>query len=130
MDGVAYVVRGIQFTNMYQGVRAFKQIFRNSDKCVIDDPSLDGKIRWDVNDKESVELVQPVGFVPDMNDGKTRIMETNSFTRVSAQLLDTTDWDNNVTEPHLFSVRSSRETEALPRNSLLQRRIRLWLLLL
>lgn len=110
VDGVAYVVRGIQFTNMYQGVRAFKQIFRNSDKCVIDDPSLDGKIRWDVNDKESVELVQPVGFVPDMNDGKTRIMETNSFTRVSAQLLDTTDWDNNVTEPHLFSVRSNRET--------------------
>lgn len=110
VDGVAYIVRGIRFTNMYQGVRSFKQIYRNSDKCVIDDASLDGKIRWDVNDKESVELVQPVGFVPDINEDKSRIMDTNRFTRVNAQLIDTTDWDNNVTEPHLFSVRSNRET--------------------
>lgn len=110
VDGVAYVVRGIQFANMYQGVRSFKQIYRNTDKCVIDDPSLDSKLQWSVNEKDSIELIQPVGFLPDMNEEKSRIMDNNRFTRVSAQLIDTTDWDNNVTEPHLFSVRSNRET--------------------
>ena len=110
VDGVAYIVRGIEFSNMYQGVKAFKQIYRNSDKCVIDDPTLDSKLRWGVNEKDSLELIQPVGFLPDMNEDKSRIMETNRFTRVSAQLIGTADWDNNVTEPHLFSVRSNRET--------------------
>lgn len=110
VDGVAYVVRGIEFTNMYQGVRAFKQIYCNKDKCVIDDPSLDGKTYWDVNKKDNLELIQPVGFIPDMNEDKSRIMDTNRFTRVSAQLIDTDDWSDNVTEPHLFSVRSNRET--------------------
>ena len=110
VDGVGYIVRGIEFTNMYQGVKAFKQIYRNNDKCVIDDSTIDGKIRWRANDKDNLELIQPVGFVPDMNEDKSRIMETNKYTHVSAQLIDTTDWADNVTEPHLFSVRSNRET--------------------
>jgi hypothetical protein len=110
VDGVAYVVRGIEFTNMYQGVNVFKTIYRNNDKCVIDDSSIDGKIYWSANEKDGLELVQPVGFIPDMNEDKTRIMDPNKYTHVSAQLIDTTDWSENVTEPHLFSVRSNRET--------------------
>lgn len=110
VDGVSYIVRGIEFANMYQGVRAFKQIYRNSEKCVIDDPSIGDKIYWDVNGKEAVELIQPVGFIPDMNEEKSRITDTNRYTRVSAQLIDTDDWQNTVKEPHLFSVRSNRDT--------------------
>lgn len=110
VDGVAYIVRGIEFANMYQGVRTFKQIYRNSEVCVVNDALLSDKRRWDVNDKEGLELIQPVGFIPDMNEEKSRIMETNKFTRVSAQLIDTNDWKNTVAEPHLFSVRSNRDT--------------------
>ena len=110
VDGVAYIVRGIEFANMYQSVRTFKQIYRNSEVCVVNDASLSDKRRWDVNDKEGLELIQPVGFIPDMNEEKSRIMETNKFTRVSAQLIDTNDWKNTVAEPHLFSVRSNRDT--------------------
>lgn len=111
VDGVVYTVRGIDFTNMYQGVRSFKQIYRNSDKCVVNDSTaLTGMLRWNVNEKEALDLIQPVGFLPDMNEDKSRIMDTNTFTRVSAQLIDTDDWTNQVTEPHLFSVRSNRET--------------------
>ena len=110
VDGVSYIVRGIEYANMYQGNRAFKQIYRNNEKCVIDDPSISDKKRWDVTDKDTVELIQPVGFIPDMNEEKSRIMETNTFTRVSAQLIDTEEWHNSVKEPHLFSVRSNRDT--------------------
>ena len=111
VDGVVYMVRGIQFANMYQGARSFKQIYRNSEKCVINDPtSLDNKQRWSVNEKEGLELVQPVGFVPDMNEDKSRIIDNNRYTHVNAQLIGTTDWADIVTEPHLFSVRSNRES--------------------
>jgi hypothetical protein len=110
VDGVAYIVRGIQFTDMYQGVNVFKQIYRNSEKCVINDPTIDAKIRWQANEREGLELVQPVGFVPDMNEDMSRIMDDNQYTHVNAQLIDTTDWSENVTEPHLFSVRSNRDT--------------------
>ena len=106
VDGVVYTVRGIEIKNMYDdNVKSFKAIYRNSDKTVIDDKNLSSQIKWGVNDEYSLELIQPVGFMPDMNEDKTRIIDTNTFTRVSAQLIDADDWSNNVTEPHLFSVR-------------------------
>jgi len=110
VDGVAYIVRGIEFTDMYRGVNSFKQIYRNDERCVVDDSTLDSKLKWDVNDKYGLELIEPVGFVPDMNEERSRIMDTNDFTRVSAQLIGTEDWQNTVTEPHLFSVRSNRDS--------------------
>ncbi len=111
VDGVVYVVRGVQFANMYQGARSFKQIYRNSEKCVIDNASsLDNRQRWSVNGKDGLELVQPVGFVPDMNEDKSRVMDNNRYTHVNAQLIGTTDWADLVTEPHLFSVRSNRDS--------------------
>ncbi len=110
IDGVVYIVRGIEFTNIYQGTRSFKTIYRNADKVVVDDPSLTNKIPWWVNRKEGLELVQPVSFVPDMNEDKSRIVEANTYTRVSAQLIGTGDWENIVTEPHLFHVRNNRDT--------------------
>lgn len=111
VDGVVYTVRGIEITNMYDDNRkAYKTIYRNNDKTVIDDPNLSGAIKWGVNDKTGLELIQPVGFMPDMNEDKTRIIDNNVFTRVSAQLIDADDWSNNVTEPHLFSVRPNSES--------------------
>lgn len=106
VDGVVYTVRGIEITNMYDDNRkAYKTIYRNSDKTVIDNPNLSGTIKWGVNNKVGLELIQPVGFMPDMNDDKTRIIDNNVYTWVNAQLIDADDWSNNVTEPHLFCVR-------------------------
>lgn len=110
VDGVTYIVRGIEFTDMYRGVNTFKQIYRNAERCVVDDQTLDSKVRWDVNDDYGLQLIEPVGFVPDMNEERSRIMDANEFTRVSAQLIGTDDWQNIVTEPHLFSVRSNRDS--------------------
>lgn len=110
VDGVVYVVRGIEFANMYEDSKTFKKIYHNSNKCVVDDNSIDGKLKWQANDQYAIELVQPVGFVPDMNEDKSRIMANNKYTHVSAQLIGTTDWDENAKEPHLFSVRSNKDT--------------------
>ena len=111
VDGVVYTVRGIEITNMYNDhVKSFKTIYRNSDKTVIDDQNLSAQIKWSVNDDYGLDLIQPVGFMPDMNEDKTRIMASNVFTRVSAQLIDADDWSNNVTEPLLFSVRPNSDS--------------------
>lgn len=111
VDGVVYSVRGIEVTNMYDdNHKAYKTIYRNSDKTVIDDPNLSNQIRWSVNNANGLEMIQPVGFMPDMNENRTRIMDNNVYTRVSAQLIDTDDWPNHVTEPHLFSVRRNNES--------------------
>ena len=111
VDGVVYTVRGVEITNMYDDNRkTYKTIYRNADKTVIDKPDLSNAIKWGVNDKIGLELIQPVGFMPDMNEDKTRIMDSNAFTRVSAQLIDADDWSDHVTEPHLFSVRPNSET--------------------
>ena len=106
-----YIVRGIEVTNMYDDTRrTYKRIYRNNDRTAIEDPNLSNAIKWPVNDDYGLELVQPVGFMPDMNEDKTRIMDSNVYTRVSAQLIDADDWSNNVTEPHLFSVRPNSES--------------------
>ena len=111
VDGVVYIVRGIEVTNMYDDTRkAYKTIYRNNDRTAIDDSSLSNAIKWTVNDDYGLQLVQPMGFMPDMNEDKTRIMDSNVYTRVSAQLIDADDWSNNVTEPHLFSVRPNSDT--------------------
>ena len=111
VDGVVYIVRGIEVTNMYdQKRKSYKTIYRNSDRTAIDDPNLSNAIKWSVNDDYGLELIQPVGFIPDMNESKTRIMDSNTYTRVSAQLIDADEWPNNVTEPHLFSVRPNNNS--------------------
>lgn len=111
VDGVVYTVRGIEITNMYDdNHKTYKTIYRNSDKTVIDDTHLSNPIKWLVNNNYGLDLIQPAGFMPDINEDKTRIMDSNAFTHVSAQLIDADDWSNNVTEPHLFSVRPNSDS--------------------
>ena len=116
VDGVVFTVRGIEYTNFYQGVNNFKKIYRNAEKTVIGETegqNLSSKIMWAVNGREDLELVQPVGFLPDINEQASRIVDINKFTRVSAQLIDANDWDMNVSTleaPNLYSIRDNRET--------------------
>lgn len=110
VDGVAYTVRGIDYSDRYQGTRTFKKIYRNAEKCVIDDPTLDTLIRWEVNHQQSVDLIQPTQFLPDINEERSRIMETNDYTHVNAQLIGASEWEDSVQEPHLFSVRNNLDS--------------------
>ena len=111
VDGVAFTVRGIQYTNQYQGINTFKQIYRNKEKTVINDgTSLSNKILWQSNGREALDLISPTGFIPDMNEPSSRIIDNTQYTRVSAQLIDADEWVNIVTEPHLYSMRSNRDT--------------------
>lgn len=109
VDGVVYKVRGISFQNQYCGVNAFKHVYRNKDKVVIDDSSLSDQITWDVNKKTALELINPISFLPDINDQGNRIVDKQQFTHVSSQLIGTTEWDTKPHDPHLFSVRTNRE---------------------
>lgn len=114
VDGVVYAVRGIEFQNKYQGAKAFKRIARNNDETVMDDKvdTLSGKKEWWENSgRYTIELVEPVGFIPDINEEKTRIIAKNSYTHVSAQLIDAKDWDDNDDETnHLYMVRCNRDS--------------------
>lgn len=111
VDGVVYTVRGVEITNMYDDNRkTYKTIYHNTDKTAVDNPNLSNALLWSVNGKTGLELIQPVGFMPDMNEDKTRIMDTNAFTRVSAQLIDADDWNNDVSDSHLISVRPNSKS--------------------
>lgn len=111
VDGVVYTVRGLETSSQYQESKVFKQIYHNINKTVINDGnSLDNKIPWPVNNDTALTLIQPASFMPDPFEDKTRIIDNNVYTHVSAQLIDTDDWTSGPRDPHLFSVRSNRDT--------------------
>ncbi len=68
---------------------------------------MSNKQKWTVNKQYGLDLITPTSFLPNPEKA-TRIIEGKTYTRVSAQLIGTTDWENVVTEPHLFSVRNNR----------------------
>lgn len=111
VDGVVYVVRGLSTSDEYTDKKTYKQLYRNANKTVVgDDPSLDTRIPWNVNGQEYLTLVQPAKFLPDSNEEDTRAVEDNIYTKVSAQLIGADDWENKVTEPHLFSTRRNQNS--------------------
>lgn len=112
VDGVVYTVRGLECSNMYERTKTFKKIYRNKDKTEIcsGESSLPDAIKWAVNDDYALELVRPVSFLPDVNEVTTRILDQNIYTRVSAQLIGANDWDDALSQKHLFSVRDNRES--------------------
>ena len=116
VDGVVYVVRGIEFQNKYQGAQAFKPIARNNEETVIGDSvtTLSNKKEWwEDSGIYSIELVEPVGFIPDINEEKTRIIDRNSYTHVSAQLIGAKKWEEGDADDdakHLYQVRCNRDS--------------------
>lgn len=112
VDGVVYVVRGLVCSNMFERVKTFQKIYMDSDRveivtgdCTMTDPK-----KWPVNDEKGLELVRPVGFLPDVNESTSRVLDTNAFTQVRAQLIGASDWNTEVTNDHLFTMRDNRES--------------------
>lgn len=116
VDGVVYMVRGLECTNMFERVKTFQKIYRSNDRTTVDSPLPDQK-KWEVNKDYALELVRPLAFLPDVAE-TTRVMDSNLYTRVSAQLIGANDWDAQLEESHLYSIRDNRERRC--KDSLLQ----------
>ena len=114
VDGVVYTVRGVQLSKLNDDPQAFKHVSTDGIRTIIDhEDTLGTRKTWKVNNKDVVELIQPKGFLPDINETNTRILGDGQYTHVSAQLIDTDKWPEEVnpeTPSHLFSVRTNRDT--------------------
>ncbi len=110
VDGIVYIVRGIEYTNMYKAVNTFKKIYHNAVKTVINNAELPAKLRWGVNGREDLEFIEPTTFLPDCNEDYSRIIGAANYTRVSAQLIGTSEWNDIPTEENLFAVRNNKDT--------------------
>lgn len=111
IDGRVNIVRGLRFRDFFNKIKAFKKLYHNEVITVIDSENdIASKMPWTVNNEYTLEMIQPTEFLPDVNETENRIMASNVYTRVNAQLIGASDWREIVTEPHLFSVRNNRES--------------------
>ena len=110
-DGLVRIVRGIRYTNFFKPEVTFKKLFFNREQVVIDSrDELSNLEKWKVSGSTELDLLQPAEFIPDINESASRILDTNIYTRVSAQLIGAEEWKQDRIEPHLFDARSSRES--------------------
>lgn len=104
------IIRGLRFTGQYKQTQSFKRLFSDGNDTVIDFPSrLKGSNRkWPVSNKEEQLLVEPVSYIPDINEDYTRIVNKNSYTQVSAQLIGAGPWQGE--SKNLIAMRSNRDS--------------------
>ena len=109
IDGMVRIVRGLRYTNFFKKDIAYKHLYRSETQVVIDDKDriTDELIKWSTNDSTSLELLEPTVFLPDANESVSRIIDANVYTRVNAQLIDASPWEDTPVEPHLYSLRNN-----------------------
>ena len=107
VDGIVYKVRGIEYRNMYSPVNTFKTIQRTSNSVKVTDDPVTGAMLWPINGKTKLTLISPTGFLPDFNEDYTRIIDTNVYTHVSAQLIGATGWSDG--QEKMIAVRTNKE---------------------
>lgn len=106
------VVRGVLYTGIYKKVNTFKKIYSDGNNTVIDsEKRLKGKAKlWAVNGRSDLMLVEPVSFVPDIHEDCSRIIEKNSYTQVSAQLIGADEWSDLDDPISLIATRNNKES--------------------
>lgn len=107
------VVRGLLTTGAFKDNNTFKKVLTDGNNVVIEtenENKLTSRIKWPVNGKEELELIQPYAFIPDVNESDTRHVEHSSYTRVDAQLIGAGEWYTSDNGTHLISVRASEES--------------------
>lgn len=111
IDGRVNIVRGLRYTGFFKRNVTFKTLYHNAQQTVIDSKNdISDHIVWPVNQEIGLEMIQPTEFLPDINESENRILASNIYTRVNAQLIGASEWGDVVTEPHLFSFRNSKES--------------------
>lgn len=107
-DGVVRVVRGVRYTNFFRQNVGFMKLYFDGNRVAVDTTEgLDQPKKWLVNGEEGLELLRPLEFMPDINESQNRMLEKNTYTRVSAQLTGAGEWAGAGGGDRLIDVRTS-----------------------
>lgn len=99
------VVRGIRYNE--HKPKVFSDLYYNGEKATIQEEPANA-VTWGINKKKALKVIQPIAFLPDVNESEMRYFSQNPYTQVDAQLVDPEDWDDEQT-PHLYSIRRSKD---------------------
>lgn len=110
LENRTIVVRGLLYTGMYKQTATFKKIYSDGITTVIDTPSRipeDKQKEWPINERKALTLIEPVSFIPDINESESRVVDRNPFTQVSAQLIGANKWNDTNNTSSLFMTRNN-----------------------
>ena len=112
LENRTFVARGVQYTGMYRKTVTFKEVYSDGKNTVIGAERkhlLHGIENWSVNGKPELTLIEPYSFIPDINEGYSRIEEKSPYTQVSAQLIGAGEWPDFSKSTSLVAVRNNRD---------------------
>ena len=109
LENKTSIVRGVAYTGQYKETATFKQIYSDGKNTVIDFKNRleDAPKKWQpLSNDEALTLIEPVSFIPDINEDYSRVIERNSYTQVSAQLIGAGVWQS-VDSNSMIAMRSN-----------------------
>ncbi len=110
LENKTSIIRGVAYTGQYKQSVTFKQIYSDGNNTVIDFKNrLESAAKeWPMSKDEALTLIEPVSFIPDINEDYSRIIEKNSYTQVSAQLIGAGAWQSPDSNS-MIAVRSNMD---------------------
>ena len=111
IDNRVTKVRGVLYTGIYRQTNTFKSLCSDGENTVVGESiPEERRITWPINKRTSVTMVEPYAFIPDINEGYTRIRERDFYPKVSAQLIKASQWTFDETPDILFSLRNNMDS--------------------
>ncbi len=99
------IVRGIKYSE--DRPIPYKEMFFDREKAtMLREP--ENAQEWSVNNQKALKVIQPIAFLPDVNETEKRLDADNLYIQVEAQLIDPEDWSEDLTT-HLYSIRRSKD---------------------
>ena len=107
------VVRGLLYTGMFKHNATFKDVYSDGITTIVG-AERKGMLQsapktWPVNNSDSLTLIEPYAFIPDINEDYSRVMDDAPYTQVSAQLIGAGEWADFSKTSNLISVRNNRD---------------------
>ncbi len=111
LENKTSIIRGIAYTGQYKQTATFKKIYSDGENTVIDFPNRLEKEpkEWSISRSKELELIEPVSFIPDVNEDYSRVIDKNAYTQVSAQLIGASAWQNGESHNSMIAMRSNRD---------------------
>lgn len=113
LENKAIVVAGVDYTGIdlnREAHRTFCTLYTDGSATTIDnDKILTQKRKWPINDKNELTMVRPIAYNADINALYTRHVDRNTFTCVSAQLVDADKWQESSNPKRMLDMRSNKE---------------------
>lgn len=110
LENKTSIIRGVAYTGQYKQSVTFKQIYSDGNNTVIDFTNRleSAPKEWPMSKDVALTLIEPVSFIPDINEDYSRVMERNSYTQVSAQLIGAGVWQSGDSNS-MIAMRSNRD---------------------